>query len=97
MAAWTSAAALVVLATPLLAQRDSAVPSKADIRTVTHVLNRIGFGARPGDIERVQAQGLAKYIDAQLHPERIPNDATTERLAAFPTLAMSTSELSTLM
>jgi uncharacterized protein (DUF1800 family) len=57
------------------------------------VLNRIGFGARPGDIERVQAMGLAKYIDAQLHPERISNGALDERLAPLTTLAMSNEDL----
>ncbi len=93
LAAVTAAAVVLVLATPILAQRDSAVPSKPDVRTITHVLNRIGFGARPGDIERVQALGLAKYIDSQLHPDRIPNDAMNERLAGFPTLSMKTSEL----
>ena len=89
----TAAAALTALAAPLVAQRDSAVPAKADLRTITHVLNRLGFGPRPGDIERVQAIGLAKYIDQQLHPDRVPNGALDERLAAFTTLEMSNAEL----
>ena len=85
LAAVTAAAVVLVLATPILAQRDSAVPSKPDVRTITHVLNRIGFGARPGDVERVRALGLAKYIDNQLHPDRIPND----RHAAYRRGALS--------
>ena len=40
-------------------------------QTIVHVLNRIAFGPRPGDVERVQALGLQRYIDEQLHPERI--------------------------
>ncbi len=29
---------------------------------ILHVLNRLGFGARPGDVERVKAMGLDNYI-----------------------------------
>ena len=42
-----------------------------DERAISHVLNRIAFGARPGDPERVRAIGIDRYIDLQLHPERI--------------------------
>jgi uncharacterized protein (DUF1800 family) len=42
-----------------------------DDRAASHVLNRIAFGARPGDVERVGAMGIERYIDQQLHPERI--------------------------
>src|SRR5262245_35860025 len=56
---------------------------------IVHVLNRIGFGARPGDVERVRAMGLAKYIDAQLTPDRIPDTAMASRLAGFETLGLS--------
>src|SRR5476649_1904685 len=45
-----------------------------DRRAAVHVLNRMTFGPRPGDADRVQAMGLAAYIDEQLHPGRI-NDA----------------------
>ena len=47
----------------LAEQVKSAVPPKPDDRTIVHVLNRIGFGAAPGDIERVRSMGLAVYID----------------------------------
>src|SRR5712691_8594583 len=78
---------------PMTAERDSAVPAKADARTILHVLNRIGFGARPGDIDRVQRIGLATYIDQQLSPERVPDTELDARLAGFETLSMSTREL----
>ena len=38
----------------------------------SHVLNRLAYGPRPGDIERVAQMGVARYIDQQLHPEAIP-------------------------
>src|SRR5688572_23270587 len=37
---------------------------------ILHVLNRLGFGARPGDVQRVKAVGLDNYINQQLNPER---------------------------
>jgi uncharacterized protein (DUF1800 family) len=41
----------------------------------------------------VQEIGLAKYIDQQLHPEKVPNGALDERLAPMTTLQMSNAEL----
>ena len=37
-----------------------------------HVLNRLGYGPAPGDVQRVVAMGVDNYIDAQLHPEQHP-------------------------
>jgi uncharacterized protein (DUF1800 family) len=58
-----------------------------------HVLNRLGFGPRPGDVERVLAGGIAAYIDRQLKPEEIDDTAVAAQLKRFPTLAMTTAEL----
>ena len=74
------------------AQR-SAVPSRPDTGTIAHVLDRIGYGPKPGDIARVQQIGLAEFIDAQLQPERIADGALAARLSEFPTLTKSTAEL----
>ena len=73
--------------------RTNAVPAKPDDKTVTHVLNRIGFGPAPGDVEAVRKIGLQKYIEQQLRPERIDDDAMTARLAGFETLTKSAREL----
>jgi len=66
---------------------------KADAWTSMHVLNRIGFGPRPGDLERVQKMGLAAYIEEQLHPERIKNAELDARLAEFTTLTLDSNEI----
>src|SRR6187399_3330416 len=82
-------AGLLTLSSGLLqAQKaqKTAVPAKPDARVVSHVLDRIGFGARPGDVARIQEAGLATYIEQQLHPERIANGALNARLSEFPTL-----------
>jgi uncharacterized protein (DUF1800 family) len=86
---------LVILFVPLAVglRADSAVASRPDDKTIAHVLNRLGFGPRPGEIERVRSMGLAAYIDQQLHPERIADTQMAGRLASFSTLALSTREL----
>ena len=73
--------ALVVVAFPLsLSAQD-----RADLQ-ILHVLNRMTFGARPGDVETVRKVGLQKWIQSQLHPESIQEDPTLEeRLKPLPT------------
>lgn len=57
-------------------------------------LNRIAFGPRPGDFERVQQIGVDAYIEEQLAPEKIDDSALETRLAQnYPTLTMSAAEL----
>jgi uncharacterized protein (DUF1800 family) len=70
-----------------------AAAAPSDSRTIVHVLNRIGFGARPGDVEAVRAMGLQNYIDLQLHPERISDSAMQARLAGLTTIDMSSREI----
>lgn len=56
-------------------------------------LNRLTFGPRPGDIERVQQIGVDKWIDQQLHPEKISDSALDTRLAEYRSLRMSPREM----
>jgi uncharacterized protein (DUF1800 family) len=60
---------------------------------ILHALNRLGFGPRPGDVERIRQMGLEKWIDRQLNPSSIDDSAATARLARFRTLGMSTEQL----
>ena len=70
----------------------AAAPMEDDKRIV-HALNRFTFGARPADVEKVRAEGLDKWFDEQLHPEKIDDGALESRLAPFRTLKMSTKEM----
>jgi hypothetical protein len=63
------------------------------MQEIEHLLNRIGFGPRPGDLERVRKLGIEKYIDQQLHPDRIDDSATDARLSSIPSIRMSTPEI----
>ena len=88
LALWLAAAAALAAQTPA-----SAVPKSPDDRTLVHVLNRLGFGPAPGDVERVRRMGLEAYIAAQLEPERIADEGLAARLASFSTLSMSSRDL----
>jgi uncharacterized protein (DUF1800 family) len=58
-----------------------------------HAINRLTFGPRPGELERVMAMGVDKWIDQQLHPDKLDNSAIETRLAPLRTLRMNTREL----
>ncbi len=60
---------------------------------IFHLLNRLGFGPRPGDAQRVRRMGIERYIQEQLHPETIPDAVVDPKLADLATLGMSTGEL----
>ncbi len=68
-------------------------PALSEHDRVVHALQRLTFGPRPGDIERVQAMGLDNWIDQQLNPSQIPNPALDGRLIQYRTLRMSAREL----
>ena len=60
---------------------------------ILHVLNRLGYGPRPGDVERVGAMGLAAYLQQQLYPEAIPDREVAQKLKSLATLSMTPAEL----
>jgi uncharacterized protein (DUF1800 family) len=73
-------------------QNKPAAPLTQEQRAV-HVLNRLTFGPRPGDLDQVLKIGLDKWIDLQLHPESIDDSALNARLAPLRTLNMTPKEL----
>ncbi|MGH9559309.1 MAG: DUF1800 family protein, partial [Bryobacteraceae bacterium] len=61
---------------------------------ISHVLDRLTFGPRPGDVAAVKKIGLKKWIGLQLHPERIKeNPELAKKLAPLKTLRMSPAEM----
>jgi len=60
---------------------------------IFHALNRLAYGPRPGDVERVRQMGLAKWIDQQLNPNSMDDKALEARLEDYPTLRMSSANL----
>jgi uncharacterized protein (DUF1800 family) len=87
--------ALAVVAFTLAGQAASRFSQKlpADKRIV-QVLNRLTFGPRPGDTEKVRRLGVEKWIDQQLHPDSIPENPILEtRLAALRTVNLPTWQI----
>jgi uncharacterized protein (DUF1800 family) len=59
-------------------------------KQIVHVLNRLTFGPRPGDIAEVRRLGVEKWIDLQLHPDKIPQNAELlARLKPLETLQLA--------
>ena len=101
------AAVLSLMATGLAAKKPKPAPSASlaaqvppapkiplmtdDMKTL-HVLNRLTFGPRPGDLEQVQAMGVDKWTDQQLQPATIPeNPVLLDKLQPLDTLRIGTA------
>ena len=59
-----------------------------DEQKIVHALNRLGFGPRPGDVERVKQLGLDRYVRQQLDPRSIDDSAADKAVAHLDTLRM---------
>ncbi len=63
---------------------------------VLHLINRLSFGPRPGDVARVESIGAERYIQEQLSPETISEpQSLTDQIDALKTLRQSPAELFT--
>jgi len=87
----TVAALLVPAFSAVMAQNRPA--EFAEEQQILHVLNRLGFGARPGDIEHVKKMGISNYVTQQLNPQQIPDSLAEAKLKQLPTLSMSSAQL----
>src|SRR5688572_24520360 len=84
---------VLLLLLQLAATATPAPQTVSEEQKITHVLNRLGFGPRPGDIERVQKLGIRTYIEQQLHPDRIDDTQANERVSGLNSLSMGQSKL----
>ena len=84
---------LAVSAAPQKTGGDFSVPL-ADSQKIIHALNRLTFGPRPGDLERVEKMGIDPWIAQQLHPDDLAeNPLLARKLAPLDTLRMTSREL----
>jgi uncharacterized protein (DUF1800 family) len=70
-----------------------AVRPLTEDQKILHVLNRLGFGARPGDVERVRSIGLQKYIDQQINGVSIDDRVAETKVNSLEVFRLSTSEV----
>ncbi|HEX9607126.1 MAG TPA: DUF1800 domain-containing protein [Gemmatimonadaceae bacterium] len=75
------------------------VIARSDVRElpadqqIIQALNRLTFGAKPGDILKVREIGLDNWIDQQLHPEKVNDDAMNVFVANYSALNQNQNDL----
>ena len=83
----------------------AAVPIKHDAikrspltedQKLVHLLNRITYGARPGDVEAVRELGVTQFIEQQLDPAGIDDSDLNARLQRLESIHLSTEDLASL-
>lgn len=77
---------------PVLAQPVSAVPLTYTQKCL-HLLNRLTFGPKPGDLEKVKQMGPKAFIEQQLNPDSIDDSECEKALEAYPDLKLSSYDL----
>jgi uncharacterized protein (DUF1800 family) len=82
-----------IVATTLPLVSSAKTPRLTEEQRIVHVLNRLGFGARPGDVERVKAMGLENYINQQLNPDKIADTVAENKVKDLTVLNMPVAEL----
>src|SRR5689334_20049348 len=92
-AASALAASLTTLRPGTAAASDSAAKSLDSDQKILHVLNRLAFGPRPGDVEAVRSMGLNRWIDQQLNPDSIDDSAAQGKLANLTSLTLPQEQL----
>jgi uncharacterized protein (DUF1800 family) len=71
-----------------------AAPRITPDQQILHAINRLTFGARPGDVEMMKQMGVEKFIDIQLHPEQITeNPVLAAKLAPLDTLTLTRAQI----
>jgi uncharacterized protein (DUF1800 family) len=69
----------------------TAVAGNLGSRAALFALNRLAYGPRPGDVDRVISQGIERWVRDQLAPAGDPDLDT--RLGSLTTLGLSTSQV----
>jgi uncharacterized protein (DUF1800 family) len=103
---WIAAALLSIAPVGMSAQSSGAKKTQAkvavirsDVRElpadqqIIQALNRLTFGAKPGDALKVRAIGLDSWIDQQLHPDKIDDSALEQFVAKYTVLHQDQNEL----
>src|SRR5438874_6325057 len=81
------------------AKRAPVVIARSDVRElpadqqIIQAVNRLTFGPRPGDVQKVRAIGLDNWIDQQLHPEKINDDAMNAFVSRYSALNQDQNDL----
>ena len=72
---------------------DAARKALSEDQKIIHVLNRLGYGARPGDVEKVKTIGLEKYIEQQIQSVGVDDSVAEQKAKRIEIFQMSTAEV----
>lgn len=86
-------AAFILPMSAIASRSIKSVKPLTEEQKILHVLNRLGFGARPGDVQRVKSIGLQKYIDQQLDPSSIDDEVAENKVKGLDLFGMETSDI----
>ncbi|MBI4851380.1 MAG: DUF1800 domain-containing protein [Acidobacteria bacterium] len=64
-----------------------------NIKLASHVLKRLTYGIRPGDIEQISSKGVLAFIDEQLNPETITDDRTYYLIRRLDTISLKAPDI----
>jgi len=86
-------ALLLLLAMPPVASGQTSVGEEelTDRERATHLLSRLSFGPRPGDLEALLEEGIDAWLDRQLAPVESPY--IEDLLSRFESLGMTSAEV----
>ncbi|MCU0238058.1 MAG: DUF1800 domain-containing protein [Pyrinomonadaceae bacterium] len=87
---------LLAISSPILAfgpDYTSKGKKLTEEQKILHVLNRLGFGARPNDIEKVKKIGIKNYIEQQLNANSIDDSVAENKVKNLEVMNLSTAEL----
>lgn len=87
-----SAPAVLLLVLPLAAAEAPPALMTERERAI-HVLDRLAYGPRPGEVDKVLSMGVDAWIAAQLRPETIGDAAVEAPLRRYRSLEMSAAKL----
>jgi len=79
--------------TRTVASRPTPASKLTNEQRALHALNRLTFGPRPGDLQKVMDMDVDDWIEQQMHPEEISDSVLDGKLGPFRTLRMSTRDL----
>ena len=72
---------------------ESDAPIQADKDAISLVLDRLTFGPRPGDYQRITEMGIDAYIEEQLNPEALDDSYCNKTIRRYETINYPAGEL----
>lgn len=78
----------------VVSSEDDSGPALTERERATHALNRMAFGPRPGQVDRVMEMGVENWMRQQLAPELIDDVYVDDFIAkSYPSVLMNGSEI----